>query len=240
MVQSTNHWEVSTDMDIRYLFNIFLAILLLKLSYDDLKERLVDDRLIILGCIFTLCYQAYIGQILDSILGALTGLIVAGAIFIFGNSVFTLAEAKDNTAENKINDVTFPLVPSLTLATFTHFLVPDGLSTLLLQAMSYIQNNELLSDLGIIISLAAIFWVSKNRTVEVCDSTEDIESTGSFGDGDITICILLGAVLGWVEFIAVFWVAQILQLIICSVRLGCKKFKLRRSALWKYLIRPFG
>lgn len=188
-------------------FSFFLLIL----TFTDLLDSIIDDRVIILGIIYTLVIQTYLGNITFAALGALIGAIFMGALFIAGKYFFTGANDIDVTEVVQAQSplaISFPLAPSITLAVIINALIPDGLYRFLLEVIYYIQTNNYAFMLVLSVVMIVLMFVWRNNKEYHHESTDD---TPALGDGDITLAVFLGTVLGWQSLIAVLWLGMVIH-----------------------------
>jgi len=71
-----------------FIFYLIMFSLFIVIFFIDLKEYVIPDSLVIFGVIVSLLFNALKGQIVQSISGALAGIIIMYAILLFGRLIF--------------------------------------------------------------------------------------------------------------------------------------------------------
>lgn len=212
-----------------FLYSGFASILLI-ITYTDFIQETIYDCTIIFGVLYTLLFQFYLGDIQFALLGSIAAFLITFTKYLVGNYFFSPScidiEAKDDDVKH-YSCMRFAFVPSLTIATIINALLPDGLAVLFIDIIIYIQSNNLIRLAVVILSVILIIWTMNSRKylssgfIVFSGSDENSDNLTAFGDGDIATSIFLGTVLGWQNFIAVFWLGIAISGIV-GVYLGFK------------------
>lgn len=206
------------------------AVFLIKLIYDDYSKKIVDDKIIFAGTVYIFFIQILLDKFIFSVTGIITAAIVSFLFYYFGNHYFSLIPVDtEDKLQHKNIAIVPPFMPSLAIAVLIHSSIPQGLAQLLLHFAEFIDKNAILSLLVIIFSLIGLFFIHKNRDVYFLESEIENKNMVAFGDGDITAAIFLGAMFGYADFLAIFWMGKVIHSMIGFALLLKQKAKRRLS-----------
>jgi hypothetical protein len=198
-----------------FLYSGFASVLLI-ITYTDFLEETISNIAIGLGLLYALSCQFLIGQLAFALIGGIVGFLISFSIYSFGNHYFTITNVPIEEETNKEVPICirFAFVPALSIAVLVHALLPKGLGNFLYDIVLFVKSNNLVLIPIVIITMLLLFWIMKQKTFylapeAIAEDPSEEESLNVYGSGDVTASIFIGIVLGWQDFIAVFWLATV-------------------------------
>lgn len=189
-----------------FLYASFVCILSL-MAMTDIRELLVDDKTCLIGILIAVFFQIYLGNFLVAIKGAVISVVFSCGVRLFGKCLPTIQDV------DSIENVKLPLVPFLAIAIIINGLLPGGIINQILNLiLKIISNKPLHYSLTAILVISGVYLLlhlyrrrSECNTVEESNlNKQNDEQLEKLGTGDILISALIGFVVGWQSFIAIF------------------------------------
>lgn len=208
-----------TEYAFSYSFFLYSAFYfgMTYLATIDYFSQTVDDRIVIISSVICFALQYCLNMTIFALYGAISAFIISGLLYLRGRSFYRNAgDLNENIDSNSIMEEPhrIPILPFLFLAVIIHSLSPKGLDGVLYQILFYLQNNFILNIMVILLGLLLLYIALKRRSrFIVYELKEDQDKTNlqGFGDGDVTISILIGIVFGWSGFLAIFWTGLVFK-----------------------------
>jgi len=221
-------------MDMEWMFWLGIGAIFGYMIVEDWRFQTVDDKWVIGLGAWVVLGRALMGQAMPMMSGAIVSGVFGIVVFIIGLTRTANSESrieddqqKDvvryvESSENIINmhgiggkwneNEGLAFLPSLGVSLLVWFWVmpKERLGNMLGEVAMVFKwiCTEHIGILGLILVLCFGF-----KVVQLYGERRKGELVYGFGDGDVLVCIVLGAMIGWQGFLVVFFIGMIVQLV---------------------------